>query len=100
MRSYEEASKRKNRGREELTGVWPAVKERRRQVCRGRSNLPAMLRGEEAAAASSTMTPGVGERMRRRAGGRRRRSFLSVPRSGGEAQAAGEQKRKKALWRG
>jgi hypothetical protein len=73
--------------------------ERRWRACRAKSNLPAMLRGEEAAAASSTMTPDVGKRRRRRAGGRRRQLPFSVSWSGGEAQGA-EDLRKKALWRG
>jgi hypothetical protein len=58
-----------------------------------------MLRGEEAAAVSSTRMSGVVERRRRRRVGRRRCSF-SVPWSGGEVQEAEELRRKKALWRG
>jgi hypothetical protein len=58
-----------------------------------------MLRGEEAAAAASTKIPGVVERRCRSGAGRRWRSF-SVPRSGGEAQEAEGQRKKKALWRG
>jgi hypothetical protein len=57
-----------------------------------------MLRREEAAAAaSSTGMSGVVERRRRRRVGRRRCSF-SVPRSGGEAQEAEGQRKKKVLW--
>jgi hypothetical protein len=41
--------------------------------------------------------PYIGERRRRRAEGRRRRSF-SVPRSGGEAQEAEGQRKKKMVW--
>jgi hypothetical protein len=57
-----------------------------------------MLRGEEAAAAavSSTRMSGVVERRRRRRVVRRR--FPFVPRSGGEAQEAEGQRKKKALW--
>jgi hypothetical protein len=40
----------------------------------------------------------IGEQRRRRAGGRRRRRSFSVPRSGGEAQEAGERKKKKMRW--
>jgi hypothetical protein len=54
-----------------------------------------MLRGEEAAA-SSTRMPGVVERRCRRRVVRR--CSFSVPRSGGEAQEAEGQRKKKALW--
>jgi hypothetical protein len=40
----------------------------------------------------------VGEQRRRCAGGRQRRSSFSVPRSGGEAQATRERRKKKTLW--
>jgi hypothetical protein len=84
--------------KEKLTGVRAAAKERR-QACRGRSNLPAMLRREVTAAASSTgMSGGSESRHRSEAG--RRRGGLSVPLSGGEAQEAKEQGKKKALWAG
>jgi hypothetical protein len=56
-----------------------------------------MLRGEEAAAVPSTEIPIVVERRCRSGAGRRWRSF-SVPRSGGEAQGAEEQRKKKVRW--
>jgi hypothetical protein len=40
----------------------------------------------------------IGEQRRRRAGGRRRWRSFSVPRSGGEAQEAGERRKKKMRW--
>jgi hypothetical protein len=56
-----------------------------------------MLRGEEAAAAaSSTGMSGVIERRRRRRVVRQ--CSFSVPRSGGEAQEAEGQRKKKVLW--
>jgi hypothetical protein len=56
-----------------------------------------MLRGEEAAAVLSTVIQVVVERRCRSGAGLRRRSF-SVPRSGGEAQGAEEQRKKKVRW--
>jgi hypothetical protein len=58
-----------------------------------------MLRREVTAAASSTgMSGSIDRRHRSEAG--RRRGGLSVPLSGGEAQEAKEQRKKKALWAG
>jgi hypothetical protein len=58
-----------------------------------------MLQKEEAAAAavSSTGMSDVVERRHRRGVRWRRRSF-AVPRPSGEAQEAGVQRKKKALW--
>jgi hypothetical protein len=59
---------------------------------------PLMISGRETAAtARKVKMPYIGERRRRRAEGRRRRSF-SVPRSGGEAQGAEGQRKKKMVW--
>jgi hypothetical protein len=56
-----EAIEKHERGRieDDLTGAWPAVVERRR-ACRRRSNLPAMSRRRDAAAASSAEMSSVG----------------------------------------
>jgi hypothetical protein len=56
-----------------------------------------MLWGEEAAAVSSTEILAVIERRCWSGAGHQQRSF-SVPRSGGEAQGAEEQRKKKVLW--
>jgi hypothetical protein len=59
---------------------------------------PPVISGRGAAAAARKVKmPYVGDRRRRRAEGRRRRSF-SVPRSGGEAQEAEGQRKKKMVW--
>jgi hypothetical protein len=59
---------------------------------------PPVISGRGAAAVARKVKMSyVGERRRRRTEGQRRRSF-SVPRSGGEAQGAEEQRKKKMVW--
>jgi hypothetical protein len=59
---------------------------------------PPVISGRGAAAvARKVKMPYISERRRRHTERRRQRSF-SVPRSGGEAQGAEGQRKKKALW--
>jgi hypothetical protein len=96
MRSYEEAEKMKNRERGTHQSLVDGGGTTATSV-QEKVQSPRNVAGKRCGGGV------VDKDVRRRrwpGAGQRRRSFLSVPLAGDEAQGAGKHRRKKALWRG